>query len=76
MPAAADSFNDCTNSAVVCWRTLRGGFFGCVVFLFPLLALEVAVLEDAVSALVLALYILWVGYDLVWLYQMWRLNGA
>jgi tryptophan-rich sensory protein len=57
-------------------RSLRGGFLGCVVFLVPLLALEVAVLEDAVSALVLALYVLWVGYDLVWLYQMWRLNEA
>jgi translocator protein len=57
-------------------RTLRGGFFGCVVFLVPLLASEVAVLEDTVSALVLALYVLWVGYDLVWLYQMWRLNEA
>lgn len=55
-------------------RSLRGGFLGVVVFLAPLLALEVAVLEDAVSALVLAVYVLWVGYDVIWLYQMWRLN--
>jgi tryptophan-rich sensory protein len=57
-------------------RSLRWGFLGAVVFLVLLLALEVAVLEDVVSALLLAGYVLWVAYDLIWLYQMWRLNEA
>jgi hypothetical protein len=35
-----------------------------------------AVLEDAISALLVALYVLWVAYDLIWLHQMWRLNEA
>ena len=57
-------------------RSLRWGFLGAVVFLVPLLALEVAVLEDAISALLWAVYVLWVAYDLIWLYQLWRLNEA
>jgi FtsH-binding integral membrane protein len=57
-------------------RSLRWGFLGAVVFFIPLVALEVAVLEDAISALALAVYVLWVAYDLIWLYQMWRLNEA
>ena len=57
-------------------RSLRWGFLGAAVFLVPLLALAVAVLEDAISALLLAVYVLWVAYDLIWLYQLWRLNEA
>jgi translocator protein len=57
-------------------RSLRWGFLGAAVFLVPLLALAVAVLEDAISALLLAVYVLWMAYDLIWLYQLWRLNEA
>jgi hypothetical protein len=52
------------------------GLLGVVVFLVLLLALEVAVLGDAISVLLLAAYVLWVAYDLIWLYQLWRLNAA
>jgi len=56
-------------------RSPRNGFFGVLVFLGPLLALQRAVTSDRSSLAALTPYTLWVvGYDVPWTYQLWRLN--
>ena len=58
-------------------RSTLAGFFGIAVFLAPLTALMVALRTyERVSAWLLVPYYLWVLYDLVWTYELWRLNGA
>jgi benzodiazapine receptor len=53
------------------------GFLGIVVFLVPLSALVVALRKyERFSAGLVAVYWMWVLYDLAWTYQVWRLNGT
>ena len=57
------------------------GFFGLqstlVVFLVPLTALVVALRNyERFSATLVAVYWIWVLYDLAWTYELWRLNSA
>jgi tryptophan-rich sensory protein len=67
--------NELWNAAFFGRRSTKAGFAGILVFLVPLLALQEAVAEDAVSRRVLAPYTLWVvGYDLPWTFRLWRLN--
>jgi tryptophan-rich sensory protein len=52
------------------------GFLGIVVFLVPLTALLVALRKyERFSAGLVAVYWLWVLYDLVWTFALWRLNS-
>ena len=59
-------------------RSTLAGFLGIAVFLVALTALMAALrrYERFSSAWLLILYYLWVLYDLVWTYTLWRLNGA
>lgn len=69
------ALNEAWNLLLFGRRSLRGGFLGVLGFLVPLLVLQVVVLDDAVAAVLVAIYVVWVAYDVVWLYQMWRLNS-
>jgi len=56
-------------------RSPRNGFFGVLLFLGPLLALQRAVTSDRSSLAALTPYTLWVvGYDVPWTYHLWQLN--
>jgi len=68
--------NEAWNGLFFGRRSLRAGFLGLLGFVVPLLALLVAVLDDAVSAVLLAAYVVWVAYDAIWLHQMWHLNQS
>ena len=58
-------------------RSTLAGFLGIAVFLVPLTALIVALRRhERFSAGLLLPYYLWVLYDLVWTYALWRLNGT
>ncbi len=53
------------------------GFLGIVVFLVPLTTLVVALRNyERFSAMLVAVYWIWVLYDLAWTYELWRLNSA
>ncbi len=52
------------------------GFLGIVVFLVPLTALVVTLRKyERFSAGLVAIYWIWVLYDLAWTYALWRLNS-
>ena len=52
------------------------GFLGIAVFLVPLMALVVALRSyERFSAALVAVYWIWVLYDLVWTFALWRLNS-
>ena len=59
-------------------RSTLAGFLGIAVFLVALTALMAALrrYERFSLALLLIPYYLWVLYDLVWTYALWRFNGA
>ena len=53
------------------------GFLGIVVLLVPLTTLVVALRNyERFSATLVAVYWIWVLYDLAWTYELWRLNSA
>jgi translocator protein len=53
------------------------GLLGIAVFLVPLTALVVALRKyEQFSAGLVAVYWMWVLYDLAWTYQLWRLNST
>ena len=53
------------------------GFLGIVVLLVPLTTLVVALRNyERFSAMLVAVYWIWVLYDLAWTYELWRLNSA
>jgi tryptophan-rich sensory protein len=68
------TLNELWNVAFFGRRSTRNDFIGLVLFTVPLAALQRAVADDRTSTLVLAPYSAWVGYDLVWTYQLWRDN--
>jgi hypothetical protein len=46
-----------------------------LLFLGPLLSLQKAVSDNRVSVVALTPYTVWViGYDVPWIYRLWRLN--
>ena len=52
------------------------GFLGMAVFLVPLTALVVALRGyERFSAALVAVYWIWVLYDLAWTFALWRLNS-
>ncbi len=68
--------NEVWNVAFFGRRSTRNGFFGIVAFSVPLAALQASLRDDRISSIVLAPYSIWVAYDLVWTYQLWRRNPA
>ena len=52
------------------------GFLGIAVFLVPLTALVVALRSyERFSAALVAVYWIWILYDLAWTFALWRLNS-
>ena len=67
--------NELWNVAFFGRRSPGNGLLGMLLFLGPLLRLQKAVSDDPVSAIALTPYTAWViGYDLPWIYRLWRLN--
>ena len=67
--------NELWNAAFFGTRSPRNGFWGLILFLFPLLAFQRSVRSDRRSMLALTPYTLWVlAFDLPWTYRLWRLN--
>jgi benzodiazapine receptor len=58
-------------------RSTLAGFVGIALFLVPLSALVIALYRhERPSAMIVAPYYLWVLYDLLWTYALWRINGS
>jgi tryptophan-rich sensory protein len=69
--------NEAWNGAFFGRRSARAGFLGLCAFLVPLVALQRSVAQDPRSRRALAPYTAYVlGYDLPWVYRLWRLNPA
>jgi translocator protein len=69
--------NELWNYLFIGRESTLAGFLGIVVFLVPLSALVVALRKhEQFSAGLVAVYCIWVLYDLAWTYQLWRLNGT
>ena len=70
-------YNELWNIVLFRWHNTYAAFLGILVFLIPLIFLQVTlVLVDAVSAWLVFVYVLWVfGYDIPWAYRLWRLNS-
>jgi tryptophan-rich sensory protein len=67
--------NELWNVAFFGRRSPRNGFLGVLLFLGPLLSLQKAVSDDRLSVVALTPYTVWViGYDVPWIYRLWRLN--
>lgn len=67
--------NEAWNVAFFKARSTRNGFAGLVLFLIPLLRLQLSLRGDPTSTVVLAPYTAWVvGYDLPWVLRLWLLN--
>jgi tryptophan-rich sensory protein len=67
--------NELWNAVFFGPRSTRNGFAGLLVFLVPLGGLQWTVRHDRRSLIALTPYTAWVvGYDLPWLYQLWKLN--
>jgi len=67
--------NELWNVAFFGRRSPGNGFLGVLLFLGPLLSLQKAVSDDRPSVVALTPYTVWViGYDLPWVYRLWRLN--
>jgi len=67
--------NELWNVAFFGRRSPGNGFLGVLLFLGPLLSLQKAVSHDRPSVVALTPYTVWViGYDLPWVYRLWRLN--
>jgi tryptophan-rich sensory protein len=55
-------------------RSTRNGFIGIAAFLVPVGVLYHAIDDDQVARKLVATYGLWVAYDAVWTFGLWRLN--
>jgi tryptophan-rich sensory protein len=66
--------NEGWNAVFFGLRSTLGGFVGIVAFAAPLTALLVSVREDRLSALLVAVYLAWVAYDVAWTFTLWRAN--
>jgi tryptophan-rich sensory protein len=55
-------------------RSTRNGFIGVTAFLVPVGILFQAVDHDDVAQMLVGSYGLWVAYDVVWTFGLWRLN--
>lgn len=67
--------NELWNYAFFGLESTLAGFLGVVVFLVPLTALVSTLRKhERFSALLVAAYWVWVLYDVLWTYALWRLN--
>jgi benzodiazapine receptor len=66
--------NEAWNALFFGLRSTLAGFAGIVAFAVPLAALMVAAQDDRPSTLLLALYAVWVAYDIAWSFALWRRN--
>ncbi|GAA0910664.1 TspO/MBR family protein [Virgisporangium aurantiacum] len=64
--------NEGWNAVFFGLRSTLGGFVGIVAFAAPLTALLISVREDRLSALLVAVYLAWVAYDVAWTFTLWR----
>jgi tryptophan-rich sensory protein len=68
--------NELWNFAFFGLESTLAGFVGIVLFLFPLLGLTIQMVSaDRMSGMLLIVYTVWVVYDVVWTYALWRLNA-
>jgi translocator protein len=70
-------YNECWNAALFRLRSPFAALVALFGFLAPLVILLIGcVLVDLPSAVLIGAYALWVvGYDIPWMYGVWRLNG-
>ena len=70
-------YNELWNIVLFRWHNIFASFLGVVIFLIPLMILQVTlVLVEHVSAWLVLVYVVWViGYDIPWAYRLWRLNS-
>jgi len=68
--------NEAWNAVFFGLRSTLGGFAGILAFTVPLVALMIAAEEDRLSIVLLALYAVWVGYDIAWSFALWRRNPS
>lgn len=66
--------NEGWNAVFFGLRSTLGGFVGVLAFAVPLTVLLVSVREDSLSALLVAVYLAWVAYDVAWTFTLWRTN--
>ncbi len=58
-------------------RSVRGGILGMIAYTLLTVALQRTLKQvDQPSARLLVLYVGWLGYDLLYAYELWRLNKA
>jgi tryptophan-rich sensory protein len=68
--------NEAWNAAFFGLRSTLGGFAGILAFTVPLAGLLLSAHDDGLSLALLALYAVWVGYDIAWTYALWRRSDA
>ena len=66
--------NEAWNAVFFGLRSTFGGFVGIVAFAVPLVALFADIRADRLSALLVAVYLAWVAYDIAWTFALWRTN--
>ena len=71
-------YNELWNAALFRLRSPFAGLIALLGFLAPLaILLAGCVLVDGLSAVLIAVYVAWViGFDLPWIYGLWRANAA
>jgi tryptophan-rich sensory protein len=67
--------NELWNAAFFGRRSARAGFFGLLIFVVPVLALQARASADRQAKWAITPYTAWVLlYDVPWTYLLWRLN--
>nr|WP_239063258.1 TspO/MBR family protein [Streptomyces sp. SID13031] len=66
--------NEAWNALFFGRRSPRAGFFGMLVFGVLVVGLLTTAVDDPLSAILVALYLAWVLYDVAWTRALWRLN--
>ena len=64
--------NEAWNAVFFGLRSTRAGFAGIVAFTVPLAALLLSAREDGLSLGLLAVYAVWVAYDIAWTFALWQ----
>ena len=66
--------NEAWNAVFFGLRSAVGGFVGMLAFAVTLAGLVLVARADNVSLVLLALYSVWVAYDVAWTFSLWQLN--
>lgn len=69
--------NEAWNYLFLARESVDAGFLGMIIFAGIVVALWLALIRARrrVEALAMLPYVAWVGYDLAWTFEVWRLNG-